>query len=329
MSLKIKEFQLGNGYVLNGVEEESGSVYFSLQALAKACGFTIQQAKDLKKAILNEEGIKDILEWKVIPTKSRKQYGWTIADEKIAILVMRFPKLSALNEAYNNDTFFHKKKEVVSDLDNIFPVYRDTKEFIAIKSKVNYEGLHIRDFKLKIQLSKLSKICNIDEDSLINYIRKNFISQFYDENYRDFDFEGLILLKEIFMNTKELEKIAWLQKEFNDSLIEELYKKISIEINNQDAYKLCVLSNPMTGLVKVVVTKRIDKRIKENAGGNVLSLLYESVLITNAFTIKKMILEDFATSEVLNEWLNVKEELIIKRLKQKYEKMMTISKPTV
>lgn len=50
--LKIKEFIVERDRKLTGVyEEETGQVYFSLQALAKTAGYTPQQAKDFKKSV--------------------------------------------------------------------------------------------------------------------------------------------------------------------------------------------------------------------------------------------------------------------------------------
>ena len=51
--LETREYSLKNGLILKGVvDADSGKIYFPIQALAKAVGYSVDQAKGFKKLVL-------------------------------------------------------------------------------------------------------------------------------------------------------------------------------------------------------------------------------------------------------------------------------------
>ena len=99
--LETREYSLKNGLILKGVvDADSGKIYFPIQALAKAVGYSVDQAKGFKKLVLRESAIKSLFEFKEIPTKLKGQSGWVIYEESLPNLMLRFPKLRDLTDKF-------------------------------------------------------------------------------------------------------------------------------------------------------------------------------------------------------------------------------------
>ena len=105
--MKIKEFRLSTKEVLKGVLEENGKVYFSIQAVAKSCGFTPEQAKTLKRRLLKNKLTRELLKWKEIPTTVENQFGWVVYVEDLMYLALSIPEFCLVAvEARSNSKIY-------------------------------------------------------------------------------------------------------------------------------------------------------------------------------------------------------------------------------
>jgi hypothetical protein len=101
-----------NDNVLKGVvDADSGKIYFPIQALAKAVGYSVDQAKGFKKLVLRESAIKSLFEFKEIPTKLKGQRGWVIYEESLPNLMLRFPKLRDLTDKFPKEELLKRIKQ--------------------------------------------------------------------------------------------------------------------------------------------------------------------------------------------------------------------------
>lgn len=150
--MKTKEIVLSNGKVLKGVLEENGKVYFSIQAVAKSCGFTPKQVKTLKRRLQKNKLTRELLEWRPIPTTVLGEKNWVVYSEDLMYLALNIPSISLVAiEARTNNRIYKFSQTVVNLLKNpyglIFGLLKSSFEDVlneginAIKTKEDIENL--------------------------------------------------------------------------------------------------------------------------------------------------------------------------------------------
>lgn len=178
--MKIKEFRLSNGEVLKGVLEGNGKVYFSIQAVAKSCGFTPEQAKTLKRRLLKNKLTRELLSWKKIPTTVENQFGWTIYKEDIIYLAINISEFSLIVVEARSNSKIYKFSHIAQELLKnpyllIFNLLKSSfKEILneginSIKTKENIENLSYEKV-IKQYPEELKNMENIIKEEIIKKI---------------------------------------------------------------------------------------------------------------------------------------------------------------
>ncbi len=178
--MEIKEFRLSNGEVLKGVLEENGKVYYSIQAAAKSCGFTPEQAKTLKRRLLKNKLTRELLKWKEIPTTVENQFGWVIYSEDLMYLALSIPSLFLIViETRTNNRTYKFSQTVVELLKNpyglIFGLLKSSFENVlnegikAINTKEDIKNLNYEKI-IKKYPEELKHMENIIKNEIIKRI---------------------------------------------------------------------------------------------------------------------------------------------------------------
>lgn len=333
--LKIKEFIVERDRKLTGVyEEETGQVYFSLQALAKTAGYTPQQAKDFKKSVINNNTLRNLIEFREIPTFESGQKGWVVYLDMLPNFLLLFPKLRILSKAFasNNVNIENVTQKALEDLDSVFPSLNKVKKIYLYNEENSNELVHIREFKPRVSIKVLAEFFSISEKSIMDLINIS-IEQFgkidYDSIHKDLTLEGLILLNSSnFFSNKNMHILLKSFTSAQDFLVSQLYTNIVRELST-NLSQVYIIENPLTGLIKIGISARLEKRVKELSGGGQtqLFIVYSSKLISNAQDIKDSIMEDLKDYKKFGEWFNVSLSEVLKVAK-KHEKNMYVEKPT-
>lgn len=332
--LKIREFIVERDRKLIGVyEEETGQVYFSIQALAKTAGYTPQQAKDLKKRIIYNNSLKNLIEFREIPTFEEGQKGWVIYQDMLPNFMLLFPRLRILSKAFssNNLDIEEAKQNVIYELDSIFPSLNRARIFLH-KNESSNQLVYIREFKPRVSIKALSEFFSIEESSIIKHIslsEEKYGEIEYNYMFKDLTFEAFVLLNTSnFFSNNNIHILVNSFISAQNSLVNELYTSIVKEISN-NLSQVYIIENPLTGLVKIGISNRVEKRTRELSGGGQTQLfvVYASKLISNAKEIKDLVMEKLKDHKKFGEWFDINSGEALKIIKS-YEKEMFIKNPT-
>ncbi len=247
--MKIKEIRLSNKNVLKGVIE-NGKTYYSIQAVAKSCGFTTEQAKTLKRRLLKNKLTRELLSWKKIPTTVENQFGWTIYEEDIIYIALSMPSMPDISlvvvEARSNSKiyrFSHTIQELkknpyrlifnllTSSFENVL-----SKDISAIRAKEDIENLSYEEV-IKKYPEEIKNMENIIKEELIKRIYIDPSKQ--QESYRLFAVQDpkkdLIFLSVCSPNVPVLKEMYTINMGFEDVDLVYLSEPIinAIEVRNK------------------------------------------------------------------------------------------------
>lgn len=329
--LETREYSLKNGLILKGVvDADSGKIYFPIQALAKAVGYSVDQAKGFKKLVLRESAIKSLFEFKEIPTKLKGQRGWVIYEESLPNLMLRFPKLRDLTDKFPKEEEIEQlKKEAVVDLNSIFPSFSRLKKVLITSIELEGYEIYIRDMRPRVSLKTLSKFFEVKQSYLekeVEMVTKGYARKYYSFEHKDLTIEGFNLLSGFsFCRGPKLNKLLENFSKAQEYLIKEVYAQILREMS-PELHELYLLENVDMGTIKIGISKKLDKRILElGAGSYKMVLLYSSKLISNAMEIKEDIMKELKPYQRRNDWIKISPDEVLEIVK-KYEKKMYVKK---
>ncbi len=177
--MEIKEIVLSNGKVLKGILK-NGKVYFPIQAVAKSCGFTTEQAKTLKRRLLKNNFTRELLEWGPIPTTVSGQKGWKVNSENLIYLALSIPEFSLVVVEARSKSKIYRFNHTVQELAKnpyglIFNLLKSSFEEVLndcineIKTKENIENLSYEEI-IKKYPEELKNMENIIKEEMIKRI---------------------------------------------------------------------------------------------------------------------------------------------------------------
>lgn len=242
--MKIKEIILSNGKTLKGVIEENGKVYYSIQAVAKSCGFSTEQAKTLKRRLLKNKLTRELLEWGTIPTTVSGQKGWKLNSENLIYLALSVPEFSLVVIEASSNCKIYRFSHTVQELGKnpyglIFNLLKSSFEEIlneginAIKTKENIENLSYVEV-IKKYPEEIEKMNNI--------IIKEIFNKIYIDPEKKVESHRLYAVKHI---EKDLIFLGFCSPD--EAVIKDLYKQ-NLDSNETE---LIYLSAPILNFIEV------------------------------------------------------------------------------
>ncbi len=319
--MSIMEFVYGKDRKsIFGIRESStGKCYFSLQAIAKACGLTTNQAKELKKRLLHDDILKVFLHQKPIITTVKNQVGWTIYQEDLLYLASKIPALEKLK----SELYFltgekeREEAEIEKILENytkaLFPTIRNLRNISRDPnvSMSRVPGIEFFEFTPMVTFNKMMELTGLSKDQLLELTRNYNI--FNHNGKITFDIFSLVELKDYIDNILELEVVIEEMKRLNNLIKDEILSKLIIESNSKkEINRIFAIKDVHTKQIFVGFSKRIDERIKEIFSMGIdfeqTELIYVSPFISNAVLLKRQITANLKASSIRQSWLDVSEE---------------------
>ncbi len=335
--MSIVEFVYGKDRKsISGIRESStGKCYFSIQSILKACGMSTNQAKNLKRRILEDDMLKVFLHQKPIITTVKNQVGWTIYQEDLLYLASKIPALEKLK----SELYFltgekeREEAEIEKILENytkaLFPTIRKLRNISRDPnvSMSRVPGIEFFEFTPMVTFNKMVELTGLSKDELME-LKRSFNIPNHNGKVT-FDIFSLVELKDYIINIVELKIIIEEMKRLNNLLTDEILSKLIIESNSKkEISKIFAIKDMQTKQIFVGFSKRIDERIKEvfsmGIGFEQTELIYVSPFISNAVLLKRQITANFKASSLRQSWLDVSEEEFLMFVKEEIEPKMIL-----
>ena len=239
--MKIKEIILSNGKTLKGVIEENGKVYYSIQAVAKSCGFSTEQAKTLKRRLLKNKLTRELLEWGTIPTTVSGQKGWKLNSENLIYLALSVPEFSLVVIEASSNCKIYRFSHTVQELGKnpyglIFNLLKSSFEEIlneginAIKTKEDIENLNYEEV-----IKKYPE----EIENMKNIIIKEIVKKMYIDPEKNHESYRLYAVKHI---EKDLIFLGFCSSEV--TIVKELYNQAKMLHSLENHLKRYFLLHP-------------------------------------------------------------------------------------
>lgn len=316
-------------------ESDTGKCYFSLQAIAKACGCTTNQAKELKKRILKDDTLREVVHFKPIITTVKNQKGHVVYQEDLIYLASKIPALEKLK----SELYFitgekaREEAEIEKILENytkaLFPTIRKLRNISRDPnvSMSRVPGIEFFEFTPIVTFNKMMELTGLSKNELLELTRSRDI--FNHNGKITFDIFSLVELKEYIINIVEYKAIIEEIKRLNNLIKDEILSKLIIESNSKkEINKIFAIKDMQTKQIFVGFSKRIDERIKEvfsmGIGFEQTELIYVSPFISNAVLLKRQITANFKASSLRQSWLDVSEEEFLMFVKEEIEPKMIL-----